>query len=262
VQENRFVGQVNGIRRKISEALEELVAGLGEPEILPQIRYALTSNGKRLRPVMVMLSGACIDPDRDLMDLALAFELLHTATLVHDDIIDMDEVRRDQPSVHNKWTLDDAILTGDALIALSVRLASGFGPEVIRKVADAALELCEGEHMDITPPPNLSEKRYIEIISRKSAALFRSAAECGALAAGADPRKAGALACYGHNFGMAYQLRDDLRDHDPAATSIPLREMLGEYCKAARDCLRSLPESAGRADLLKMADLLASSGGG
>ena len=160
MQENLLVVHVNHIQTKIDEALEELLDGLKESEILPQIRYALTSNGKRLRPILVILSGGCIDPSRDLMDLAHAFELLHTATLVHDDIIDMDDVRRDQPSVHNKWTLDDAILTGDALIALSVRLASSFGPEVIRKVADTALELCEGEHMDIAPLPPRSRSRF------------------------------------------------------------------------------------------------------
>ncbi len=262
VQERPLVAHVIGIQRKVDQALEELMMGIEQTDILPQIRYALTSNGKRLRPILVILSGGCIDPGRDLMDLALVFELLHTATLVHDDIIDKDEVRRDQPALHAKWTVDDAILTGDALIALSVKLVSGFGPEIIGKVADAALELCEGEHMDITPPPPKSEDGYIEIVSRKSAALFRSAAECGALAAGADPQKAGALACFGHNLGIAYQLRDDLRDEDPSTGSTPLRERLGEYCRAARECLGSLPDSPSKADLLKMADLLASSGGG
>jgi geranylgeranyl pyrophosphate synthase len=211
---------------------------------------------------MVILSGGCIDAERDLMDLALSFELLHTATLVHDDIIDGDDIRRNRPALHVKWNLDDAILAGDALIALSVKLAAGFGSIVIGNVAEAALELCEGEHLDVAQAAPLNEDRYLEIVGKKSAALFRAAAECGAIAGGADPQQVGMLSSFGQSFGVAYQLRDDLRDGDHSFQSRrTIERRLGEYRRAARERLLALPGSESREYLLEMADLLESGDG-
>jgi geranylgeranyl pyrophosphate synthase len=147
------------------------------------------------------------------MSLALAFELMHTATLVHDDIIDQDEMRRGRPALHKKWSVNDAILTGDALIALSVDLASEYGETILKTVAQSALQLCDGEHMDITLSlKRATEKAYFRKIGGKSASLFKAAAYCGALAGGGSPREACSLAAFGENFGIAYQLRDDLLD--------------------------------------------------
>lgn len=256
---SQLTDYLSGTRREVDEALKELVSGLDGSEILPYVRYPLMSRGKRLRPIIVILSGSCFDRGRDLMDLAISFELLHTATLVHDDIIDGDEVRRNRPAAHVRWSVDSAILVGDALIALSVGLASGFGSEIIELVSQAAYELCEGEYMDMNGRVHESEDSYIETISRKSGALFRAAARCGALAGGANPQEAGVLACFGQKFGIAYQLSDDLRDDEIGDGSV-LEQWLGEYCEAAKGCLQQLPDSAGRRYLSGMADLLASSG--
>ena len=258
-RENSLIDYLSTTKKGIDRALADLIAGLEGSKLHPQISYALTSEGKRLRPIIVIFSGECIDPGRDNMDLALAFELLHSATLVHDDIIDGDDTRRKRPALHVKWDPNSAMLTGDALIALSVKLASGYGPEIIGHVADAALELCEGEQMDIVLQSPASCEEYMDIICRKSGSLFRAAAECGALAAGADSKQAGALACFGHHFGVAYQLMDDIRDGEKCPKPNP-GEKLGDQCRAAKSCLRSLPESAGRYYLSGMADLLASAG--
>lgn len=155
------------------------------------------------------------------MRLSLAFEFMHTATLVHDDIIDQDENRRGKPAVHKKWSVNDAILTGDALIALSVELASSYGECVLKTVAQSALELCNGEHMDLTfSLASTSEEWYFKKIREKSASLFASATYCGGLAGGGSCVEVNSLHAFGENFGIAYQLKDDLLDLEPASRDL------------------------------------------
>jgi len=157
----------------------------------------------------------------EVMPLALAFELMHTATLVHDDIIDKDQTRRGLPALHVKWSTDDAILAGDAMIALAVNLASSYGEEILKIVSNSALELCDGEHMDIYfSLDSATEEEYFLKIKQKSATLFRASAHSGALAGGGSPSEIHSLSMFGENFGIAYQLRDDLSDIKHTGTSI------------------------------------------
>ena len=110
---------------------------------------------------------------------------MHTSTLVHDDIIDQDEMRRGQPSLYKKTSISEAILVGDALIALSVGLAAPFGETILKTVAQSALELCEGERMDLVDSlRTTTEEVYFEKIRGKSASLCRAATYCGAIAEG------------------------------------------------------------------------------
>ncbi len=205
---------VSKTKNQIESELAELSSKLSKLSLHPQIEYALLSEGKRLRPLLVILSAESVGGNRNkVMPLALAFELMHTATLVHDDIIDGDEYRRGLPALHKKWSVNDAILTGDSLIALSVDFASAYGEAILKTVAQSALELCDGEHMDITfSLKTATEESYFKRISEKSASLFRAAAYCGALAGGGEPSEVHSLSMYGENFGIAYQLRDDLLD--------------------------------------------------
>jgi geranylgeranyl pyrophosphate synthase len=147
------------------------------------------------------------------MRLALAFELMHTATLVHDDVIDQDDMRRGKLAVHRKWSVNNAILTGDALIALAVDLASEYGETVLKTVAQSALELCDGAHKDVTfSLKTVTENSYFKKVKEKSASLFKSSAFCGALAGGGTHSEVSSLSMFGENLGIAYQLRDDLVD--------------------------------------------------
>lgn len=205
---------LSSAKSQIESELSKLVSGLSELNLHPQLEYALLSEGKRLRPLLTILSAESVGGTRSkVMSLALAFELMHTATLVHDDIIDHDETRRGKTALHKKWSVNDAILTGDALIALSVNLASGYGETILITVAKSALELCDGEHNDITfPLIGATEESYFRKIREKSASLFKAAAYCGALAGGGSTLEARSLAAFGENFGIAYQLRDDLLD--------------------------------------------------
>lgn len=205
---------VSKTRRLIESELLKLVSNLSKLNLHSQIEYEVLSEGKRLRPLLTILSAESVGGNRDkVMSLALAFELMHTATLIHDDVIDQDEMRRGKPALHMQWSVNDAILTGDALIALSVDLASGYGETILKTVAQSALQLCDGEHIDITLSlRKATEEMYFRKIKEKSASLFKAAAYCGALAAGGSPLQASALASFGENYGIAYQLRDDIQD--------------------------------------------------
>jgi len=198
----------------IDAELSKLVSNLSELNLYPQIEYSVLSEGKRLRPLLVILSAESVGGNRsNVVDLALAFELMHTATLVHDDIIDQDEMRRGKPAVHKKWSVNDAILTGDALIALAVELASSYGETILKTVAHSALELCDGEQMDIKfSLEQATEESYFKRIREKSASLFAASTFSGALAGGGTAKEVKALSEFGEHFGIAYQLRDDLLD--------------------------------------------------
>ena len=201
-------------RRSIESELENLVSKTSDIKLHPLLKYALLSKGKRLRPILTLLSSQSVGGDpRNVMQLALSFELLHTATLVHDDIIDQDTLRRETKTLHSKWSIKGAILAGDALIALAVNLAADFGPEITKILSDVGLELSDGEYVDsVLSLDDATEQQYLKKTEQKSASLFRGATYCGALVAKGNPPEAEALRKFGEYFGMAYQLNDDLED--------------------------------------------------
>ncbi len=201
-------------KKQIEAELSKFIETLSQLKLHKQIEYAVLSEGKRFRPIMAILSAQSVGGNRKkVMPLALAFELMHTATLIHDDIIDEDDMRRGRPSLYKKWSTSDAILTGDALIALSVDLASAYGETILKFVAQSALQLCEGEHMDLLGSLKATtEEVYFKKIRNKSASLCRAAAYCGAVAGGGTDAEAGSLSMFGENFGVAYQMRDDILD--------------------------------------------------
>ena len=209
-----FKAYISKARSQIESELAKFVTSLPELSLHPQIEYAVLSKGKRLRPLLVILSAESVGGNRKrVMPLAIAFEFMHTATLVHDDIIDQDDTRRDRPAMHKKWSPNQALLAGDSLIALAVDLASTYGQTIMKTVAKSALDLCDGENMDIAFSPRMiTEESYFQKIRKKSASLFQAATYSGALAGGGTLTEADSLSAFGENFGMAYQLRDDLLD--------------------------------------------------
>lgn len=211
--ENSFAEYFSKTKKQVESELSKFVATLAHLYIHPKIEYAALTEGKRFRPILVILAAESVGGNRSkVMPLALAFELMHTATLVHDDIIDKDEMRRGKPSLYKKWSINDAILTGDAIIALSINLASPYGETILKNVSQTALELCEGENLDLLDSLKTTEEDYFNRIKYKSASLCTSAAYCGAVAGGGTSSEAHSLAMFGENFGIAYQLRDDLLD--------------------------------------------------
>ncbi|MHC1589555.1 MAG: polyprenyl synthetase family protein [Candidatus Hecatellaceae archaeon] len=208
---SRYVSEA---RVSLEKAFKALLSELKSLTLHPQAVYALTSGGKRLRPVLALLAGEAVGGSRQtLIPLAVSIELIHTATLIHDDIIDGDEQRRGKPALHVQWR-DKALLAGDLLFVKAVNLASTFySCDVLKAIAEASMEACDGEFLDVTMRlENSSEEEVIAKVKMKSASLFKAASWCGAIVGGGTPSEVEALKLYGENLGIAYQLADDLKE--------------------------------------------------
>jgi octaprenyl-diphosphate synthase len=212
--------------RKIVEPVEpflELVARrLGEqvetfePEIAPYAQYALTNQGKQLRPALVALSaGAVGNTGPDLVTAAVIIEMVHLATLVHDDIMDEAAIRRRRPTLAANWGNQISVLLGDCLFAHALRLAAGFPTtEVCRAVSSATKTVCSGEILQTNRQGSLeiSRAEYFKILQMKTAELFALSCDLGAWLGGANARERKALRGFGLALGTAYQVYDDCLD--------------------------------------------------
>lgn len=187
-----------------------------DPAVEGYISYICGAGGKRLRPALALLAAGAtgkITPAH--VDLAVILELIHIATLVHDDIIDGAELRRDQPSANAKWGNSISVLLGDVLFAHALKLSTNFSnSDICRRIADAAAEVCSGEIIQTQRrfDLNLTTADYYRIIEMKTAALFSAACELGAFISEASPAVIGALKSYGSKLGVAYQIYDDILD--------------------------------------------------
>jgi geranylgeranyl pyrophosphate synthase len=207
----------------VDQEISSLMPQIADLGLYEKVRYVLQIRGKRLRPTLVMLSaqslGERIEP---VKKLALAIEVLHTATLIHDDILDKDLFRRNMPTVNAKWGVRDAVLVGDVLASLSLNLSADYGENVVKIMSRTCMLLSDGEYIDVeNAKKRLRESDYLETIERKSASLFKAATQCGAIAANARGEEIDALAEFGENFGLAYQIKDDLLDVTALENSIP-----------------------------------------
>lgn len=172
-------------------------------------------SGKMLRPGLVLLSGKCFDCITDShIKIAACVETIHNATLLHDDVIDEGSQRRGKPTINSLWGNESAVLLGDLLLSHVFKLSSELEPEVTQVLADAAVRICEGELRQSVQKDNwqLSESEYIDIISKKSGALFSSSCYLGAVLAHADETHKRLLYDFGLNAGIAFQIADDLLD--------------------------------------------------
>jgi len=196
----------------INSELLNFVSGLHVLTLYPLIKYFLLSDGKRLRAILVILSAESVGGEqRKVIDLALAIELVHSASLVLDDIIDKDKTRRGVQALHEKWSKNEAILTAGVMVSLAMKLAAEYGTEIVKLISQCILDLCEGEHMDIASSLRATnEEEYFSMIKKKSASLFETACRCGSLACHGGSIEVECLSLFGENFGIAYQLKDDL----------------------------------------------------
>ena len=192
-------------------------AGRGaHPTFAAAAAHLFGSPGKLLRPTLVFLS-ARFGPgahSRMIVDLAESLELVHTASLVHDDIVDEAEVRRNVPTVNAVWSDDVALIVGDYLFAKAYALAAVLPkPEVIAMVAQTVFALCDGELTEVAAPSTMpTEAQYLERIELKTASLYAACCQGAALLADADPEHVAALGAYGTNVGLAFQITDDVLD--------------------------------------------------
>lgn len=184
--------------------------------------HLLLAGGKRLRPAVVTLAADAVTPgsSQDIMPAALALEITHTFTLIHDDIMDADQVRRGVPTVHTLWDEATAILAGDVLYAQAFEFICNAVAEDRAKVKAVAMlartcsEICFGQHMDVSFAlrEDVDRIEYIEMVGKKTGALYAAAAAIGGMLAGGDNRQVTALYEWGYNSGIAFQIQDDLID--------------------------------------------------
>ena len=219
------------VEREFSRHVESRV------ELIPQIgRYIQTSGGKRVRPALLLMASRLTGYAGDRAVLyASVIEFIHTATLVHDDIIDNSELRRGREAVHSRWGNDITVLLGDYLYIKSMALAlSHDNLEIIRLLCDVTLRMIEGELYQLTKTGDLtiSEEEHFEIMRRKTAYLFGGCAQIGGMLGQVTPDQQLALRDYGFHLGMAFQLIDDLLDY--TADEAVLGKPVGEDLRAGK----------------------------
>jgi octaprenyl-diphosphate synthase len=171
--------------------------------------------GKMIRPGLVLLAGGAVGKITDKhIRIAVIMEMIHNATLLHDDVIDEGQRRRGQATVNSLWGNESAVLLGDFLLSKVFRMCADLEPQVAKIIASAAGRTCEGELKQIAQRENwqLTEAEYLDIITEKSAALFSSCCCLGGFLSGADKAEVRMLSDFGLNFGIAFQIADDLLD--------------------------------------------------
>ena len=181
--------------------------------------YILGLGGKRLRPVLTLMSTEIFDaPYKKALDAALAIEVFHNFSLVHDDIMDDAPIRRGKATVHEKWDINTGILSGDAMLINAYQLFENYESETFRKLAQlfskTAMEVCEGQQYDIDfeTRDDVTITEYLKMIEYKTAVLVAAALKMGGIIANASEKEQNSIYEFGKNLGIAFQLQDDYLD--------------------------------------------------
>ena len=221
---SRLSSQITESAEKVNKFIETVVDLESKPKVLYRAaRHIIDAGGKRLRPFLVLKTCKLVGGNEDdALATASSLELLHTFTLLHDDIMDQDEKRRGVPSVHAKWDTPTAIVAGDLLFAkVYESITKHTDPkrvkpkrtlQVLQEVSEATIALCEGQTRDMLfeDRETVSEEEYFEMINGKTAALFEVSARCGGLLGGATKNQVKKLGEFGHYSGLAFQIIDDV----------------------------------------------------
>lgn len=198
-------------RALVEQRLEEVLADVDPPSLARSLDHATMAGGKRVRPAVTLLTCEAVGGDpADALDFAAGIELVHTASLVVDDIIDESDVRRGVESAWAKFGYGPAIIASDGLLGEAFDLFAG-DPRALEIVTDALLELGQGEAVELVDYPE-TEAEYRSLARRKTGALFKAAAALGAVAAGRDDGTIDAMGEYAERVGIAFQIRDDVLD--------------------------------------------------
>lgn len=207
------------LQEVLEKAIPQIVYPAHPAHLYEPIRYIMSLGGKRIRPVMVLMATELFTADiQKALDVALAIETFHNFTLVHDDIMDNAPLRRGKQTVHEKWGVNNAILSGDVMMVESNKHLSKVDISVLKPVLDTfnatAQGVCEGQQLDMEfeQRDDVSIEEYIEMIRLKTAVLLGGAMKLGAIVGGASTADADLLYAFGENLGVAFQLQDDILD--------------------------------------------------
>ncbi|WP_256623083.1 polyprenyl synthetase family protein [Methanolobus chelungpuianus] len=202
--------------RLIKASMDGLVACMDDgSKMKKMLLHVCSSGGKSIRPIILMLCTEICGGHRDKsVNAALAIELIHSASLIHDDVLDDGIIRRGVESAHKKYGVPAAILCGDFLISKAISLISSYGTDSVLEFGRAGMYMAEGETIDISSNgTEFGRQNYYECISKKTASLFAASAAIGAYVAGADREKAMMFRSFGESVGNAYQIVDDLLEY-------------------------------------------------
>ena len=241
--------------------------------------YIISSGGKRIRPILAVLVAKTLAyKGKELINLAAAIELLHTATLIHDDVVDESEVRRGKKRIHKKWDNAHGVLVGDFVYSRAFQLmASLSNKKIIQTLANSTNRIAEGEvlQLNILESKAFNEEGYFEIISRKTAELFKASASAGALLANVDENLVRISGEFGFSLGISFQLRDDLLDYSgkefetgkkigkdflEGKVTLPLIKALQLAKTNELKFLQKAFKKGDKADLTKVIDIIRQSG--
>ncbi len=207
------------IKELVERAIVNLSYNTEAGRLIDPVRYFLSMGGKRLRPVLsIMACNMYSDKIDDAVMPAAGLEVFHNFTLIHDDIMDHSSVRRNYPTVHKKWNVNQAILSGDVMAFIANECFLQTPPAFLQKVFKifnkAAVEVCVGQQLDIEfeKARIVSQTEYLRMIELKTAVLIAASARIGATIGGADSRDSDLVYDFGRNLGLAFQIQDDLLD--------------------------------------------------
>jgi len=216
---NKYVSFYERERKVIDKRLALALKGRNPSSLYQPASYILESSGKRLRPLLVLLSAKAVGGNiKNVYNAALSVEMLHNFTLVHDDIMDNADLRRGNLTIHKKYNINTAILTGDILAAVAyeflLRDCKVNAKQALDSFTKGLVEVCEGQSLDteFETRKNVSLPEYIKMIEKKTAALARMCCELGVYLANGSNSDIRALSDYGKYLGIAFQIQDDLLD--------------------------------------------------
>ncbi len=205
---------------KINKGLEDINLPQYPVNLYDPLRYFFLLGGKRIRPILTLLAAEKFDKKglKNPINAALAVEIFHNFSLVHDDIMDEAPVRRGQQTVHKKWDQNIAILSGDVMLVKAYQYLNSYSPQISQKLIQVfnktAIEVCEGQQMDMDfeKISKVTQEEYIRMITLKTSVLLGCALQMGAIVGGGDVQEQTDLYAYGLNMGIAFQIQDDLLD--------------------------------------------------
>ena len=267
IEINPLLDKYSEYIKKINNALDSELNLYSESEFKEPLKYALYG-GKRIRPIILLLSSECAGKiDDNTLAAACAIEFLHTESVIHDDIIDNETLRRQKDPFYIKYGYNTSVLTGDFVLGLILNIASRINnPRVTKNLATTAMMMSEGEIIEgrLETSEDVTFNDYIKVIEYKTAIAFETATRLGAIISGGTEKEIEALADFGKNIGIAYQIRDDLHDWqnedklfnllikkslDPRDVFNSMEELFKKYSDQALAAIRKIKDSQAKNNL-------------
>jgi octaprenyl-diphosphate synthase len=253
---------------RIEHSISDVLARFSESKFYEPLNYAI-QDGKRIRPLIVLLAHDAIAIHENVTDdplpAAVAVELLHLESIIHDDIIDKETMRRDKAVFHTKYGLPASILSADFVLGVILEIASQYADSRIgRELSKAALRMSEGEleEVFVQAKQRIRLDAYLDIVTHKTATLFQASARIGAILSGAKIQTIESMSDFGLNLGIAYQLQDDLLDWNDekglarraGSEQSSLQKLSYEYALSAKNSLVHISDSPAKERLSELAE--------